>query len=135
MWIATGHTDMRRRMGSLALLVQDAFTRDPHGRDLDVFRGKSGKLIKILGHMSWACRSVPNDWSAAPSLSCSKRSSSKATPTSSWPTHSMPEAHRAGGELHSPKDRFTPALREPERALLIGALPRSASGLSKQVTV
>ncbi|MCK1625470.1 IS66 family insertion sequence element accessory protein TnpB [Bradyrhizobium sp. 160] len=50
MWIATGHTDMRRRMGSLALLVQDAFTRDPHGRDLDVFRGKSGKLIKILGH-------------------------------------------------------------------------------------
>ncbi|WP_430649018.1 IS66 family insertion sequence element accessory protein TnpB [Bradyrhizobium zhanjiangense] len=35
-WIATGHTDMRRGMNSLALLVQEAFTRDPHlcvGRD------------------------------------------------------------------------------------------------------
>jgi transposase len=44
-WIATGHTDMRRGMNSLALLVQEAFKRDPHGGDLYVFRGKSGKLI------------------------------------------------------------------------------------------
>ncbi|UPJ26377.1 IS66 family insertion sequence element accessory protein TnpB [Bradyrhizobium sp. CW1] len=36
-WIATGHTDMRRGMNSLALLVQEAFTRDPHGGDLYVF--------------------------------------------------------------------------------------------------
>ena len=49
-WIATGHADMRRGMNSLALLVQEAFTRDPHGGDLYVFRGKSGKLIKILWH-------------------------------------------------------------------------------------
>jgi transposase len=49
-WIATGHTDMRRGMNSLALLVQEAFNRDPHGGDLYVFRGKSGKLIKILWH-------------------------------------------------------------------------------------
>jgi len=35
-------------MNSLALLVQEAFRRDPHGGDLYVFRGKSGKLIKIL---------------------------------------------------------------------------------------
>jgi transposase len=47
-WIATGHTDMRLGMNSLALLVQEAFKRDPHGGDLYVFRGKSGKLIKIL---------------------------------------------------------------------------------------
>jgi transposase len=33
-WTATGHTDMRRGMNSLALLVQEAFTRDPHGGDL-----------------------------------------------------------------------------------------------------
>jgi transposase len=38
------------RMNSLALLVQEAFRRDPHGGDLYVFRGKSGKLIKILWH-------------------------------------------------------------------------------------
>jgi hypothetical protein len=43
-WIATGHTDMRRGMNSLALLVQEALRRDPHGGDLYVFRGKSGKL-------------------------------------------------------------------------------------------
>ena len=49
-WIATGHTDMRRGMNSLALLVQEAFKRDPHGGDLYVFRGKSGSLIKILWH-------------------------------------------------------------------------------------
>ncbi len=46
-WIATGHTDMRRGMNSLALQVQEALKRDPHGGDLYVFRGKSGKLIKI----------------------------------------------------------------------------------------
>jgi transposase len=49
-WIATGHTDMRRGMNSLALLVQEALKRDPHGGDLYVLRGKNGKLIKILWH-------------------------------------------------------------------------------------
>lgn len=32
-WIATGHTDMSRGMNSLALLVQEAFRRAPHGDD------------------------------------------------------------------------------------------------------
>ena len=50
-WIATGHTGMRRRMKSLGLLMQEAFKRDPHGGDLYVFRGRSRKLIKILGTM------------------------------------------------------------------------------------
>jgi transposase len=49
-WIATGHTDMRCGMNSLALRVQEGFKRDPHGGDLYVFRGKSGKLVKILWH-------------------------------------------------------------------------------------
>jgi len=49
-WIATGHTDMRRGMNSLALQVQEGLKRDPHGGDLYVFRGKSGQLIKILWH-------------------------------------------------------------------------------------
>ena len=29
-WIATGHTDMRRAMNSLALQAQEALKRDPH---------------------------------------------------------------------------------------------------------
>ena len=49
-WLAVGHTDMRRGMNSLAVQVQQALKRDPHGGDLYVFRGKSGKLIKVLWH-------------------------------------------------------------------------------------
>jgi transposase len=40
-WIAAGHTDMRRGMLSLALQVQEALKRRPHSGDLYVFRGKS----------------------------------------------------------------------------------------------
>ena len=29
-WLATGHTDMRKGYQSLALLVQETFKRDPH---------------------------------------------------------------------------------------------------------
>jgi transposase len=49
-WIAAGHTDMRRGMQSLALQVQEALERDPHAGDLYVFRGRGGSLIKILWH-------------------------------------------------------------------------------------
>jgi transposase len=49
-WLAVGHTDMRRGMDSLALQVQQALGRDPHTGDLYVFRGKRGHLIKILWH-------------------------------------------------------------------------------------
>jgi transposase len=49
-WIASGHTDMRRGMQSLALQVQEGLERDPHVGDLYVFRGRSGSLIKILWH-------------------------------------------------------------------------------------
>ena len=49
-WIATGHTDMRKGMQGLALIVQEHLKRDPHGGDLFVFRGRSGSLCKILWH-------------------------------------------------------------------------------------
>jgi transposase len=32
------------------LMVQETLHRDPHGGDLYVFRGKSGKLIKVFWH-------------------------------------------------------------------------------------
>src|SRR3981189_1080619 len=47
-WLAVGHTDMRRGMNSLAVQVQQALKRDPHGGDLYVFRGKRGDLLKVL---------------------------------------------------------------------------------------
>src|SRR4030081_3300484 len=49
-WIATGHTDMRRGMNGLALQVQQALKRDPHAGDLFVFRGRRGNLVKVLWH-------------------------------------------------------------------------------------
>lgn len=49
-WIATGHTDMRRGMAGLALQVQEGLGRDPYKGDLFVFRGRRGDLVKILWH-------------------------------------------------------------------------------------
>jgi transposase len=49
-WIAMGHTDMRKGMQGLALMVQQSLKRDPHGGDLFVFRGCAGSLVKIIWH-------------------------------------------------------------------------------------
>src|SRR5260370_37114871 len=49
-WVASGHTDMRKGFDGLALLVQETLKRDPHGGHLFVFRGRRGGLIKVLWH-------------------------------------------------------------------------------------
>ena len=49
-WLATGHTDMRRGFRALALLVQETLKRDPHAGDLYAFRGRRSDLIKIIWH-------------------------------------------------------------------------------------
>lgn len=49
-WLATGHTDMRKGFDGLALAVQETLRRDPHGGHLFVFRGRRGDLIKVLWH-------------------------------------------------------------------------------------
>ena len=49
-WIATGRTDMRKGMSSLAMQIQQGFGRNPHAGDLYVFRGRRGDLLKILWH-------------------------------------------------------------------------------------
>ena len=49
-WLATGVTDMRRGMNTLALQVQEGLGRDPHGGDLFAFRGRRGALLKVLWH-------------------------------------------------------------------------------------
>ncbi len=49
-WLATGHTDMRRGFDGLALLVQEALKRNPHNGHLFVFRGRRGGHIKVLWH-------------------------------------------------------------------------------------
>ncbi len=42
-WLANGHTDMRRGMSSLVLQVQQALERDPYAGDLYIFRGRRGR--------------------------------------------------------------------------------------------
>ena len=49
-WLAAGHTDMRRGFDGLALKVQETLKRDPHSGHLFVFRGRRGGLIKVLWH-------------------------------------------------------------------------------------
>ncbi|MGH6801952.1 MAG: IS66 family insertion sequence element accessory protein TnpB [Methyloceanibacter sp.] len=49
-WLATGHTDMRKGFATLALLVQEKLKTDPHGGHLFVFRGRRGDLIKVIWH-------------------------------------------------------------------------------------
>jgi transposase len=49
-WIAPGHTDMRKGFNGLALRVQETLKRDPHDGHLFAFRGKRGDLIKLLWH-------------------------------------------------------------------------------------
>ena len=49
-WIATGHTDMRKGMHGLSVLVQEGLKRDPFAGDVFVFRGRGGSLVKALWH-------------------------------------------------------------------------------------
>ena len=55
-WIATGHTDMRKGMQGLALLVQEGLGRDPFAGDVFVFRGRAGSLIYGIGLSLYAKR-------------------------------------------------------------------------------
>jgi transposase len=47
-WLACGHTDMRKGMDGLAVLVQQVLKEDPFDGALFAFRGKRGGLIKLL---------------------------------------------------------------------------------------
>jgi transposase len=47
-WLATGHTDMRRGFPSLALQVQEVLKHDSLGGHLFCFRGRRSDLIKII---------------------------------------------------------------------------------------
>ena len=47
-WLACGHTDMRKGMDGLAMLAQQVLQEDPFSGALFAFRGRRGGLIKIL---------------------------------------------------------------------------------------
>src|ERR1700738_4895397 len=49
-WLATGHTDMRKGFASLSLQVQEVLRRDPLSGQLFCFRGRCGDLLKVMWH-------------------------------------------------------------------------------------
>ena len=46
-WLATGHTDMRK---GFSLQVQEVLHRDPLSGHLFCFRGRRGDLLKVIWH-------------------------------------------------------------------------------------
>ena len=47
-WIAAGHTDLRKRFDGLAALVQTALAANPFCGHVFVFRGRRGDILKVL---------------------------------------------------------------------------------------
>ena len=64
-WLATGHTDMRKGFASLALLVQEVLKRDPLNGHLFCFRGRRGDLLKVIWHDGQGACLSASGWSAA----------------------------------------------------------------------
>ena len=84
-WIATGHTDMRRGMQGLALQVQEGLKREPHGGDLFIFRGRRGDLAKILGMTGSDCHFTPSVWTAGGSSGLRHRMARCRSRRLRWP--------------------------------------------------
>src|SRR5436190_11114680 len=49
-WLANGHTDMRKGFPGLSLQVQEVLRRDPLSGHLFCFRGRRGDLLKVIWH-------------------------------------------------------------------------------------
>jgi transposase len=47
-WLATGYTELRKGFDGLAALVQDHLRQDAFSGQAFVFRGRQGRLIKVL---------------------------------------------------------------------------------------
>jgi transposase len=101
-WLAVGHTDMRRGMHSLGLQVQQVLGRDPHAGDLYVFRGRKADLVKIIWHdgvgMSLYMKRLERGRFIWPSPAW--RSPARSSPTC-W-TESIGETRDAHGGQKSP---------------------------------
>ena len=76
-WLATGWTDMRKGFDGLAMLVQAHLARDPFSGQAFVFRGRQGRLVKILWWDGQGLRSIHpvkvTDVVPALSISASRR--------------------------------------------------------------
>ena len=80
-WLATGHTDMRKGFDGLAVLVQEKLKHDPHQGHLFVFRGRRGSLIKVLWHDGQGVCLYAGAWALHLALTCGRHGDDHAGPT------------------------------------------------------
>ncbi len=66
-WIIAGITDMRCGFNGLASKVQNTLKDDPFSGHIFVFRGRSGKMVKILWAIVTGYACSPNAWNGAAS--------------------------------------------------------------------
>src|SRR5271156_2273628 len=66
-WLATGHTDMRKGFASLSLQVQEVLRRDPLSGQLFCFRGRRGDLLKVIWHDGQGACLSRSGWNGAAS--------------------------------------------------------------------
>jgi transposase len=67
-WIAAGITDLRRGFTGLSAAVQTVLEQDPYGRNVFVFRGPRGDLIKLLWWDGDGLCLLSSDWNAGVSF-------------------------------------------------------------------
>ncbi len=61
-WLASGHSDMRRGMRGLALQVQEGLGRDPHAGTFTSSAAAADRLSKRSGMTALVCRFMRSDW-------------------------------------------------------------------------
>ena len=100
-WLATGHTDMRKGFASLSLQVQEVLRRDPLCGHLFCFRGRRGNLLKVIWHDGQgACLFTKRLergrflWPSPADGVVSRRNSVTCCPASTGDTH-----RRLGGDI------------------------------------
>ena len=64
-WLACGHTDMRKGMDGLAMLAQQALGEDPFSGALFAFVANAVDWSRSFGSMGKACACSASDWRRA----------------------------------------------------------------------
>ena len=103
-------------MNGLALQVQQALGRDPHGGDLYVFRGRRGDLFKILWHDGLGMSLYAKRLEKRPvHMALAGGWRGAGTRGAAW-------LHARGIDWRNPQHTWRPRLPDRPKNLLVGAV-------------